>query len=394
VSVPGPIGSIAWRVDPDRLADATMRLVRIPSPPGEESAVAEAYAQLLASAGARVELDARAAGSPSVIARIGREGSRCLQLAGHLDTVPIPHDAPRIVGDRLYGRGACDMKAGLAAIAETVRVLAAVVDDLDGSLLVTAYGLHEGAGSVPMHAPLRDLLARGVHGDAAIVCEGPHGMLPLSGKGSLIFRIDVTRPETAVDHELRVGGTPNPIIAAQRLCEIVGAHVEQSPLEHPVLGGETFFVGAISGGELYNTLARTVTLHGTRRYPPPRTFEEVAAELDEARATVERELGVTIAVTCERSGQPFEVAPDAAIVEAVQAAHRAVTGHALAAGHQLFASDVNHFASEAGIPVAAFGVDEDSGHSTPEHVSLSELEATARVYVDAAARYLGLPEAS
>jgi acetylornithine deacetylase/succinyl-diaminopimelate desuccinylase-like protein len=280
------------------------------------------------------------------------------------------------------------MKAGLAAIAETVRVLAPVVDDLDGSLLVTAYGLHEGAGSVPMHAPLRDLIARGVHGDAVLVCEGPHGMLPLSGKGSLIFRIDVTRPETAIDHELRVGDAPNPIVAAQRLCEIMGAHVAESPLEHPVLGTETFFLGAISGGELYNTLARTVTLHGTRRYPPPRTFEEVVAELDEARSTVERELGVAIAVTCERSGQPFEIAPDAPIVEAMQAAHRSVTGRALPTGHQLFASDVNHFACEAGIPVAAFGVDEDSGHSTPEHVSLRELDATTRVYVEAAARYL------
>jgi succinyl-diaminopimelate desuccinylase len=380
--------ALASAVDAERLAELTMRLVRVRSYPGEESAVADAYAQMLADAGARVELDTSAAGSPSVIGRVGRPGTRCLQLTGHLDTVPIAHDPPHVEGDVLYGRGACDMKAGLAAIAETVRALAPAVDALDGQLLVTAYGLHEGAGSVPMHAPLRGLLARGVHGDAAIVCEGPRGMLPLSGKGSLIFRIEVTRPATDVDHELRVGDAPNPIVAAQLLCELVGARVAASSLDHPLLGRETFFLGAISGGELYNTLARSVTIHGTRRYPPPRRFEEVVAELDEARAAVEGELGVSIDITCERSGQPFEVARDAAIVMAVQAAHEDIAGSALPAGHQLFASDVNHVASEAGIPVAAFGVDPGPGHSTPEHVSLRELDATARIYVDAAVRYL------
>jgi acetylornithine deacetylase/succinyl-diaminopimelate desuccinylase-like protein len=384
---------VSATVDRARLADTTMQLVEIRSHPGEEAAIAEAYAQILTSCGARVELDATVAGSPSVIARIGREGAgRCLQLAGHLDTVPIAHDPARLVGDILYGRGACDMKAGLAAIAETVRVLGPALDDLDGSLLVTAYGLHEGPGNAPMHAPLRDLLARGVHGDAAIVCEGPLGLLPLAGKGSLIFRIVVSRPETAIDHELRVGDMPNPIVAAQRLCALIGARVAASPHRHPLLGGETFFLGSIEGGELYNTLPRSVTIQGTRRYPAPRTFEEVEDELDEARAAVERELGVSIEVICERSGQPFEIASDAEIVQAVQRAHLSVTGARLPAGHQLFASDVNHFAAEAGIPVAAFGVNEESGHSTPEHVSLRELEATAEVYVAAARDFLSPPE--
>jgi acetylornithine deacetylase/succinyl-diaminopimelate desuccinylase-like protein len=83
------------------------------------------------------------------------------------------------------------------------------------------------------------------------------------------------------------------------------------------------------------------------------------------------------------------VAPDSAIVEAVRGAHRTVTGRELALGHQLFASDVNHFAADHGIPVAAFGVDPGPGHSNPEHVSLAELADTARVYAEAAVRYLG-----
>src|SRR5262245_42874356 len=133
---------LEFGLDERRLAELALRLVEIPSYPGEEESIAGEYAEMLREAGARVELDRSVAGSPSVVARAGR-GRRRLQLAGHLDTVPILHDTPEIVDGILYGRGACDMKAGLAAIVETVRVLAPALDDLEAELLVTAYGLHE-----------------------------------------------------------------------------------------------------------------------------------------------------------------------------------------------------------------------------------------------------------
>jgi acetylornithine deacetylase/succinyl-diaminopimelate desuccinylase-like protein len=279
------------------------------------------------------------------------------------------------------------MKAGLAAIAETVQALAPALDDLRGELLVTAYGLHEGAGSAPMHAPLRGLLARGCRGDAAIVAEGPRESLPVAGKGSLIFRLDVVRDAAGPDHELRAGATPNPIVAAQRLIALAQERVAASPLEHPQLGRETFFVGAIHGGDLYNRVPMRVTLDGTRRYPPPRVWDEVVAELDEVCDAVEEEFRVRVERSYERSGQPFELAEDAEIVRAVRDAHAEVVGTPLALGHQLFASDLNHFAGEAGIPAAAYGVDPTPGHSTPEYVSLAELAQTARVFVGAAVRF-------
>lgn len=374
-------------LDEPRLAQLALRLVEIRSYPGEEEEIAGEYAGVLRDAGADVELDAAVAGSPSVVARIGSRGRRRLQLAGHLDTVPVPHDPPAIEGGILYGRGSCDMKAGLAAIAETVRVLAPALDDLGGELLVTAYGLHEGAGAAPMHAPLRGLLARGCYGDAAIVAEGPRESLPVAGKGSLIFRLDVVRSDTGPDHELRATPRANPIMAAHRLIALVEERVAASPVEHPQLGRETFFVGAIHGGDLYNRVPLRVSLEGTRRYPSPRRWNDVVAELDEICGMVEEEFGVQVERTYERSGQPFEVASDAAIVRSVRNAHRDVVGTPLPLGHQLFASDLNHFAADAGIPAAAYGVDPARGHSTPEFVSLRELFLTARVFVRAAVAF-------
>src|SRR2546426_10052413 len=98
------------------------RLVRIPSPTGGEQAVAEACASLCSAAGLDVVLEEVASGRPNVLARwkVGR-GPRLL-LTGHLDTVPVGEGWSRdpfgaeVAGGRLYGRGACDMKGGLAAM--------------------------------------------------------------------------------------------------------------------------------------------------------------------------------------------------------------------------------------------------------------------------------------
>jgi acetylornithine deacetylase/succinyl-diaminopimelate desuccinylase-like protein len=378
-------------VDPERLARTTLELVEIPSYPGNETGIAVRYAELLTDAGAEAQLETSVPGSASVVGRVGPETGRCLQLSGHLDTVPLDHEPPRISGDLLYGRGACDMKAGLAAIVETTRLLAPLLDQLGGQLLVTAYGLHEGAGQAPMHAPLRGLLAAGYRGDAAIVCEGPRRMLPVMGKGSLIFRVEISRPADIPDHELSAGDAPHPILAAQQWINLTRERVRSSKHRHPVLGQETLFLGSIHGGDLYNTVPQTVTIEGTRRYPPPRVFDEVASELDDIGCEVTAEFGVQVRSNYERSGQPFALSETEPILESVRHAHTKVTGGPLRFGHQLFSSDLNHFVCDAGISTAAYGVDPGPAHGTPEFVSLLELAQVSRVLTLAAILFFRPP---
>jgi acetylornithine deacetylase/succinyl-diaminopimelate desuccinylase-like protein len=144
------------------------------------------------------------------------------------------------------------------------------------------------------------------------------------------------------------------------------------------------FVGAIHGGDLYNRVPIRVSVEGTRRYPPPRRWEDVVSELDKICRAVEAEFAVRIEGIYEQSGQPFEIPGDAAIIGTVRDAHRDVVGTMLPLGHQLFTSDLNHFAADAGIPAAAYGVDPGRGHSTPEFVSLHELLQTTQVFLRAA----------
>ncbi|HIE52504.1 MAG TPA: M20/M25/M40 family metallo-hydrolase [Armatimonadetes bacterium] len=111
---------------------------------------------------------------------MGREG-RILQLDGHLDHIPREHAPPVRTETEIVARGACDMKAGLAALTEAAQVLAEHGSSLPGGLLLTVHGLHEAPPGL-QPARLRPHLQRagGRGGDC-----GRRG-LPSGARGRLV----------------------------------------------------------------------------------------------------------------------------------------------------------------------------------------------------------------
>ena len=116
-------------VSPNRLRDRTLALVEVESPTGDTADAARRYADWCEEFGMDIEfLDGVFPATPTVVARLdGGEPGPTVVLCAHLDTVPIPHDAPRIEqsieGDRVYGRGAADMKGAAVCALETAQVL-------------------------------------------------------------------------------------------------------------------------------------------------------------------------------------------------------------------------------------------------------------------------------
>lgn len=167
--------AILDKVDGRRLADVLWSLVQLPSPTGRERRAAMAFAEMLAAAGAVVVLDEGIPESPNVIGRLrGLQPGPTFQLAGHLDHIDVAHQPPERDGESICGRGAADMKGGLASIIEAVRVLAEGGSDFPGEVLVTAWGLHE--APTGDSSGLLNLIRRRVVGDAALVAESiyPH----------------------------------------------------------------------------------------------------------------------------------------------------------------------------------------------------------------------------
>jgi len=398
-SLPGSarrvVTALCDQVRADRLVRRTIDLVSVPSPPGQEGAVAEEYARCLVQVGLDVEFDRQYPESPSVVAR-SREASDgpVLQLAGHLDTISSPHQPPYVVDGTVVGRGACDRKGGLAVMAEVAQVITESDLKLGGSLLLTAHGQHEEAvGGRQLHAPLLGLLERGVHGSACIIPEGPHEGLPLAGRGLVIFRILFRRDGEPV-HEILSDSNPppNPIMACQRFVRYLEQASQSWTGNHQLAGPESFFIGSIQGGDYYNRIPASASVWGTRRYPPGTVFSAVHEELTQYAQRAACEIGCEAEIDIQKSGQPFSVSESEPLVEAVRDSYRLQTGRELPLIGMKFAADSSQFINVAGIPAVYHGTDSATAHSDLESVTAADLVRCAKVILGSVVGYLGLAE--
>jgi len=376
---------LAGRVDPERIKNLALDLVRIPSPPGGERAVSEFYADYLRDIGLEVEVDQEYPDSPSVIARLrGTDGTPTLQLDGHTDTIALEGPRPRFEKGYIWGRGAEDMKASLAAMAEAARVIVESGVRLRGDLLLTAHGRHESA----TNETLKSLIAKGVHGDAVIVAElGGHD-LPIVGMGLAFFELHISRPGEIMHENVAPSGTPHPLLAGVRAVQILQERV-QALARHPIprLGPETIFIGRFQSGDYFNRLPTECLIAGTRRFGPSRNLDDVRAELDSLVRQISAETGTDVEVWLD-GVESFSTAEDERIVRVIRRAHQQVTGQELPLVGTRTAANVPQFVHLAGVPAVYYGTIYRTAHSDQERVPLAEVVRATRVYVHAILDYL------
>ena len=387
------IQELASAIDAKRLCDLTLELVRIPSPTGDCAAMAEAYARALRSTGldAAVEAHHGHPRSPSVVARLtGASPGRTLQFDGHLDTIHAAHAPPRFDGTRIHGRGAADMKSGLAAIAEVARVLVEADAGLVGDLLITAHGMHEAPWA--LGETLRQLIDAGHVGDAVVCVEGAHDELPVAGKGLGIFELTVGREGDAV-HELAAPvGLPHPILAGHRVVEAMqdaNARFSETVLPYE-LGPESYFIGVFEAGDFYNRVPTECRIVGTRRYAPDRAFSEVEAEFRSLVARVTGETGATIDARFWRQRDGFELDPETPVAVALRQAYAQVHRRPLPLVGMKYVADSSVFIREAGVPALQYGAGLARAHADHEWVGLQAVLDTAKVLLLTAVEYLGV----
>jgi acetylornithine deacetylase len=315
-------------------------------------------------------------GRPSVLARArGTGGGRTLLLCGHIDTVNVegmadPH-APHIDGDRLYGRGAYDMKAGVAAALMACREAARL--GLAGDVVVAAVADEEHASFGVQEA------LRAVSADAAVVTEPTELEIAVAHKGFVWAEIEVTgraahgsRPHLGVDAIVKAG----PILTA--LGDLDRSLAERG---HPLLGRGSVHASTIAGGVEMSSYPAHCVIGLERRTLPGDTAADVEAELD---ALLDRCRGDDPELEAElRMGlvrEPFEVDHDEEIVGAVRSA---AGGDRPIGGASYWADSA--FIAAAGIPTVLFGPGGEGAHAQVEWVSIDDTETVARTLVDVAA---------
>jgi acetylornithine deacetylase len=380
VSGPGPLDSGLVELLSQLVAIDSVNPSLVPGGAGEQE-IAEFVLAWAREAGLEAEVKEGTASRPSVLVRCpGRGGGRTLLLCGHLDTVGVegmtePH-TPRIDGDRLYGRGAYDMKAGLAAALIAARDAARL--DLAGDVLVAAVADEE-------HASLgvQEVLA-GLRADAAVLTEPTELELVIAHKGFVWSEVVVTgraahgsRPGLGVDAITQMGAV---------LCELGALDRALAGHEHPLLGRGSVHASTIEGGVELSSYPARCALRLERRTLPGESRADVELELttllDRCRAADRMfEAGHRILLVRE----PFEIEPDAEIVGVVREAAAAVLGSPPPVTGASYWADAA-FIAAAGIPTVIFGPGGEGAHADEEWVSLADTESVVRTLTGVAER--------
>lgn len=386
------VEQLCERVSAERLRDLTLALVRIPSPTGDSVEVSEFYAETVRGLGVPVQIVVDFPHSPSTIARCdGSSEGPTLTLDGHLDTIHAPHPEPYVDEGRIYGRGAGDMKSGIAAMVEATRVLIDSGVRLKGNLILATHSLHE--APIGHMEGLKGLISRGdVFVDAALVAESGFDELYIRGKGQALFEIEITR-EGDVLHEnsARPSGVPNPLDYAVRLAaKIVQRDRELSMASDPLLGPETFFIGQVHGGDFYNRVPTRAYLNGNHRVWPDKDWPDIRRTFSELLASVEKHPALGIDLSVFGNGLGYEVSPDAGIVHALRDGYRQVVGKALPLAGALSVCDVNVIVREGGVPAVSHGTGTRTSHADLEWVEVQSIVRTTKVFLATIVSYLGV----
>jgi len=237
------------------VVDVTRRLIDFDTinPPGSERPCAEYLREVLAKAGFRTQLHDLAPGRASLVARLGDGSGEPLCFTGHIDTVPLgaqawTHDpfGGEIAGGRLYGRGASDMKGGVAAFVCACIAEADRLRDGPGVVLVITAG--EETGCDGALALARDDLLGGA---GAMVVAEPTANAPLVGHKGALWLKARTRGITA--HGSMPEHGDNAVHKAARAISRL-ADFDFNIKRHPVLGKPTLNVGTVQGGMNLNSV--------------------------------------------------------------------------------------------------------------------------------------------
>ncbi|NPV70589.1 MAG: M20 family metallopeptidase [Firmicutes bacterium] len=358
-----------------RALDYLKQLVAIPSPSGDEAAIARHIGGLLESLGLSVTL--QPVGSRfNVIARTPATRDEAdILLTGHMDTIPVSQGwstdpfKPVIAGDRMYGLGACDQKGGIAAMIAALEGLRAA-GRLDGANILVAFVPDEEALSDGMLA----FLETKPKARLALLSEPHFKEATIGWPGKALVNIVV--------HGKSAHGGSRPwegINAIEEAARLLVALGRVEPPRHERLGSHSFVTLKVRGGyERYSlTVPDRCEITISKQLVPGESKETVARLVEQAASAMER---ARAEVSFDRPYYPPAAQdPSHPQVQRFSRLYRKVTGKELLLGYGEGVLDGN-YSADAGIPTISWGPSGANLHRADEWVSLDELATAAEVY--------------
>jgi acetylornithine deacetylase/succinyl-diaminopimelate desuccinylase family protein len=383
--------SVLDRIDEEWLVRVTAELLQATgqNPPGDEAATVA----VLAAAGRELGLDVAMSpvepGRDNVSVTLAGGNGPGLLILGHTDVVPVGDGWTTdpfggVVKDgRIYGRGASDMKGGLAAVLAALAALRGV--GLNGPVELAAVVDEEETGK-----GIRAYVAGAARSYVGCITAEPTDLQTIiAARGDSYLKV-------AIHGRACHAGSPddgaNAIYgAAAVVAEIERLHASLAADPHPLLGPATWSVGQINGGTGGSIVPADCVIVADRRLLPG---ESPVAVLDDLRRRVaalrlaDRGLSVELEMPMEMPA--FETPAEGDLVRVVEAARVDAGGADHPLGGWTAACDGGYVARDLGVPVVVLGPGSvrTQAHRADESVPIAELVTAARTYALAALRLL------
>jgi len=374
----------AIRLLRDLVAINSVNPTLVPGAAGER-AIADCVASQLRHSGLDVSVDIVADGRPNVVGVLeGRRKGRTLMFCGHTDTVGVAGMVdpftPAERDGRLYGRGAQDMKGGVAAMMSAAATIAQ--RGLPAGRLVIAAVVDEEHSSIGADALVKTWTA-----DAAVVTEPTDLQIAVGHKGFAWVEVSVegraahgSRPAEGRDAILRMGRVLGRLEALDR--ELQG----RPP--HPLVGTGSLHASFITGGRELSSYPDRATLQMERRTLPGEAESSAVAEVRAILDALAGEDPTFVATAAAMFSRPaYEVPAGHEISKSLAAALTRAGGQPQVTGASFWtdAAVLGH----AGIPSVLFGPGGAGLHSTEEYVTIQDVLVCRDALVQLIEIYLG-----
>jgi len=375
------------------LIEFCQQLVRRKSvnPPGDELPIAEYVASTLDGFGLEVELVRHGPNRASVLARLKGRGTKPgLLYNGHLDTVPVGaqewiHDpfSAKTAEGKIWGRGAVDMKGGLAALMAAAKALAGARLPLSGDFIMAATAGEEtdsqGAMAIAARSDLRPL-------QAVIIAEPTNNGVYVAEKGALWLEL-TTHGKTAHGATPELGRN-----AVMMMWKLIGEleKLEIPHEEHPMLGSFTRSINTIAGGMKTNVVPDNCVVTVDMRTVPGQDHLAILRRIEDLIEDLGRRIPdfkASAKITNDRI--PVQTSPEESVVKGVVEIVAEVTGERPVPGGISYYTDGAAFVPALNIPMIICGPgDPKLAHQPNEHVEVSSLVQSARIFTLAAVKLL------
>lgn len=321
--------------------------------------------------------------SPSLYTVLeGEKEGPTLLLIGHIDTVDV-HEGwdtdpfePVIDGNKVYARGAMDMKGGISSLLEVLRVLINKKADLKGNIIFAFVADEE-----YLSRGTYTLLKNGLKADMAIMAECRFDEIAIGFRGRYSIGVDVYGKTAHSSRYPELGESA--ILNAAKIAE----GIEKLPtLSHPKLGNGSWCIRHISGGTKTTlNVPEKCELFIDRYVVPGEDYESSKKQI----LDLAKELGLEDKVKVYLIPrdhtpymEPFAIPEDHKLVTTIREKYKNIVGKELPLGYDKSVCDSNYLYQIANIPTVTFGPSGGNMHSANEYGYISQIKDCTQIYLE------------